>query len=233
MNILRHRLPRPVVEEVAKKRGIVLSPDQLQAFDFLNKEEKPVMLIKALAGTGKSTIATIIVEALYENKAPRDKNEAVVILGPSRQLRDEHTLDTHFITQADSSMAKDLCVKVLWLGREADQGLLPTWDQQMWAKVKTMLAKPIKNLKDRGCQGRGAGLLCVPELRTYNGGVLRSGVAGMNVERGRSTFVVARCKRRRSGWRGANVERGRSTFGVAGCELRTGAFYVRGGGART
>ena len=178
VNILRHRLPRPVVEEVAKKRRIVLSPDQQQAFEFLNKEEKPVMLIKALAGTGKSTIATIIVEALYENEAARDKNEAVVILGPSRQLRDEHTLDTHFITQADSSMAADLCVKVLWLGRESDQGLLPTWDQQMWAKVKTMLAEPIKNLKDRGCQGRGAGLLCVPELRTYNGGVLRSGWRG-------------------------------------------------------
>ena len=61
-NILKDKLPRHVVEEVARKRGVRLSPDQLRAFDFLNEEKKPVMLIKALAGTGKSTIATIIVE---------------------------------------------------------------------------------------------------------------------------------------------------------------------------
>ena len=135
------------------------------------------MLIKALAGTGKSTIATIILEALYEGKATRDKNEAVVILGPSRQLRDEHTLDAHFTSQQDSSVG-DLCTRVLWLGRESDQRLLPTWDKEMWRKVDEMLAEPLVELKDRGRQGRGAGVFCVPELRTYNGGVLRSGWRG-------------------------------------------------------
>ena len=62
-----------------------------------------MMLIKALAGTGKSTIATIIAEVCYETDAARDENEAVVILGPSRQLRGEHALDAHFTSQAGSS----------------------------------------------------------------------------------------------------------------------------------
>ena len=102
-NILKDNLPRHVVEEVARKRGITLSLDQLRAVEILNEEKKPVMLIKALAGTGKSTIATIIAEVCYETDAARDKNEAVVILGPSRQLRDEHALDAHFTSQARRS----------------------------------------------------------------------------------------------------------------------------------
>ena len=180
-NILKDKLPRHVVEEVARKRGITLSADQQLAFDFLNEQKEPVMLIKALAGTGKSTIATIIAEVCYETDAARDKNEAVVILGPSRQLRGEHALDAHFTSQAGSSTG-NLFTRVLWLGRESDQGLLPTWDQQVSAKVKALLADPIEKVKDRG---RKAG---------WEGPVLRSRVA--NVERGRSTFGVAGCERR-------------------------------------
>ena len=71
-----------MVEEVARKRGIRLLADQQRAFKFLNEEKKTVMMIKALAGTGKSTIATLIVEACYETDAARDENEAVVICGP-------------------------------------------------------------------------------------------------------------------------------------------------------
>ena len=70
-----------MVDEVARKRRITLSADQQLAFDFLNEQKEPVMLIKALAGTGKSTIATLIVEACYETGAARDEKEAVVILG--------------------------------------------------------------------------------------------------------------------------------------------------------
>ena len=110
------------------------------------------MLIKALSGTGKSTIATMIVEACYETDAARDENEAVVILGPSRQLRDEHALDAHFTSQAGSSTG-NVCTRVLWLGRESDQGLLATWDQQVWAEVDAILTEPIKRVKDRGRKG--------------------------------------------------------------------------------
>ena len=100
------------------------------------------MLIKALAGTGKSTIATIIVEACYETDAARDEKEAVVLLGPSRLLRDEHALGAHFTSQAGSSTG-DLCTSVLWLGRAPEQGQLGTWDQQAWAKVEAILADRI------------------------------------------------------------------------------------------
>ena len=161
-NSLKDKLPRRVVEEVARKRGIKLSPDQLRAVDFLNEEKKPVMLIKALAGTGKSTIATLITEVCYETDAARDENEAVVILGPSRLLRDEHALDAHFTSLAGST--GDLCTRVLWLGRESDQGLLATWEQQVWATVNVILADPIERVKDRG--RKAGGLCCVPELRT-------------------------------------------------------------------
>ena len=168
-----------LVDQVARKREITLSADHQRAFDFLNEQTEPVMLIKALAGTGKSTIATIIAEVCYETDAARDENEALVILGPSRQLRDEHALDAHFTSQAGSSTG-NLCTRVLWLGRESDQGLLPTWDQQVSAKVDAMLADPIERVKDRG--------------RKAGGAVLRSRVA--NVERARSTFGVEGCERR-------------------------------------
>ena len=168
-----------MVEEVAKNRGIRLSPDQLGAFDFLNEQKMPVMLIKALSGTGKSTIATMIVEACYETDAARDENGAVVILGPSRQLRDEHALGAHFTSQAGSSTG-DVCTRVLWLGRESDQGQLGTWDQQAWVKVEAILADRIERVKDRG--------------RKAGGAVLRSRVA--NAERARSTFGVEGCERR-------------------------------------
>ena len=121
------------------------------------------MLIKAVSGTGKSTIATMIVEACCETDAARDENEAVVILGPSRQLRDEHALDAHFTSQAGSSTG-DLLTRVLWLGRESDQGLLPTWDKQVWAKVDEILADPIEGVKDHG--RKAGGLFCIPALRT-------------------------------------------------------------------
>ena len=86
-----------------------------------------------------------------------------MILSPSRQLRDEHALDAYF-TSAGSSTG-NLCTRVLWLGRESDQGLLATWDQQVWAKVDAILADPIERVKDRGRKA-GGGLFCVPELRT-------------------------------------------------------------------
>ena len=133
-----------MVEEVARKRGITLSLNQLRAFEFLNEEKKPVMLIKALDGTGKSTIATIIAEVCYETDTARDENEAVVILGPSRQLRDEHALDAHF-----TSSTGNLFTIMLWLGRESDQGLLTPWNQQVWAEVEQIIADPIKRVKDR------------------------------------------------------------------------------------
>ena len=164
-NILKGKLPRHVVDDVAKNRRITLSPDQLGAFDFLNEQQMPVMLIKAMAGTGKSTLATIIVEACYETEAARQQKEAVVILSPSQQLRDEHALDTYFTSRAGSS-AGNLFSRVLWLGRESDQGLLSTWDQQVSAKVKALLADPIERVKDRGRKAGGGGLFCAPELRT-------------------------------------------------------------------
>ena len=148
-NIRKDKIPIRVVEEVARKRRIRLSADQLRAFDFLNEQKKPVMLIKALAGTGKSKLAAMIVEACYETDAARDEKDAVVILGPSRLLRGEHALDAHFTSQAGSSTG-DLCTRVLWLGRESDQGLLATWDQQVWAEVHAMLDGPIERVTDRG-----------------------------------------------------------------------------------
>ena len=161
------------MEQVARKRKLKLSADQQRVFDFLNEQTEPVMLIKALAGTGKSTIATLIVEACYETDAARDETEAVVILGPSRLLRDEHALGAHFTSQAGSSTG-DLCTRMLWLGRESDQGQLGTWDQQAWAKVEAILADRIERVKDRG--------------RKAGGPVLRSRVA--DVERGTGAFYA-------------------------------------------
>ena len=75
------------VQDIARKRGFEISPDQVGALSFTNTAQSPVLVIHALAGTGKSTVAGLIMEA-YIRQMPL--GEAVVILVPSRTLRDEH-----------------------------------------------------------------------------------------------------------------------------------------------
>ena len=77
------------VAEIAGMRGIKISPDQVDALAFTNTAQSPVLVIHALAGTGKSTVAGLIMEA-YTRQMPL--GEAIVILVPSRSFRDEHAV---------------------------------------------------------------------------------------------------------------------------------------------
>ena len=75
--------------EAANMRAATLSPDHNTVLRFINTSDSPVLVVPALAGTGKSTVAEIILES-YLRTMP--KGEAVVILVPSRTLRDAHAL---------------------------------------------------------------------------------------------------------------------------------------------
>ena len=61
-NALLGKLDAAVVVGITSARGITLSEDQVAALKFINTTRSPVLAITALAGTGKSTLAGIILE---------------------------------------------------------------------------------------------------------------------------------------------------------------------------
>ena len=73
----RGRVRRDIVQGIPHKQGINLSPDQENVLSFVNTAESPVLVIHALAGTGKSTVPGFILDA-YMQEMP-DK-EAVATL---------------------------------------------------------------------------------------------------------------------------------------------------------
>ena len=78
-----------------------------------------VLVAERAAGTGKSTLAGIVLDE-YLRDMPQ--GEAVVILVPSRTLRDEHALNAHLgVPQILGDVDKEpMCSRVLWLGRAAE-----------------------------------------------------------------------------------------------------------------
>ena len=141
-NVLHGKLTRRMMLEAASRRGITLSQDQEKVLSFLNAEDSPVLLVNALAGSGKSTIASLVVEVLLKHTT--DFTGAVAILVPSRQLRDESALAVDFcLSEGDrDNMSK----RVLWLGRDKT---IPSWEVQIDAMVTALLAGPITRVKDR------------------------------------------------------------------------------------
>jgi len=126
----------------------LLSQDQEKVLQFLNITKSPLLVIRALAGTGKSTLAGIVLD-VYLRDMPH--GEAVVILVPSRTLRDEHALNAHLgVPQILGDVGKGpMCSRVLWLGRAAEDAQIKTWEDEVFAATQHMLAKPLARLKER------------------------------------------------------------------------------------
>ena len=166
------------------------------------------MVITALAGTGKTTIAGVLLD-IYLRGMP--EGEAVVILVPSRTLRDEHVLNADHgaaqILGAVSERATGLgecarCSTVLWLGRPAQERMLEMWESEVFEATQVKLGEPLKRLKERwpvkqqlehvkhDSAGRsalrrgaanaehGAFCVCVRGGERRTGGVLRPRVGG-------------------------------------------------------
>ena len=81
---------------------------------------------------------------------------------PSRSLRDEHAvradigwgnlLDPETPTlagDAGSGLKEDLCTRIRWLRRQADDTFAEMWGTQVFNMTQTYLAKPLGRLKVR------------------------------------------------------------------------------------
>ena len=90
------------------------------------------------------------------------KGEAVAILVPSRTLRDDHALNADYgVGNAlDTALGKDksgtraappkanMCTRVMWLGRPADDNTSTMWDGQVFKLTQEALAEPLAELKE-------------------------------------------------------------------------------------
>ena len=159
VNLFEDKLSRELVESLAHSRGFQLSEDQGNALQYVNIFPKPVLVIHALAGTGKSTVAGLIMEA-YMRQMPH--GEAVVILVPSRSLRDEHAMraDTAWGRLLDANnpvlaggtepaQREDACTRILWLGRQADDNIAQEWGTQVFHMTQKALKEPLQALEVR------------------------------------------------------------------------------------
>ena len=87
-NMLRGRVhPVSVSTQAAlRRREVSLSQDQLQCLEKINESTNPHLSIQAYAGTGKTFLLSLLVEAAL--KAAEEWGGAVAIVTPSRRLRD-------------------------------------------------------------------------------------------------------------------------------------------------
>ena len=74
------------MQAVLRRRGIQLSHDQRRCMEISNASENSHLKIQAFAGTGKSLVLALLVEAALSVVCSR--TGAVVIVTPSRNLRD-------------------------------------------------------------------------------------------------------------------------------------------------
>ena len=137
-NVLKgHVAPdSPFMKGVLKRRRIHLSADQEQCMWSINGSDKPHLKIQAFAGTGKSLLLSLLVDAALTLDCP--KGCAVVIVTPSRNLRDAILQGPDF----KNSVFKedDLGPRVIWLGRPSDSvGALCSWEDRMWTLINDRL----------------------------------------------------------------------------------------------
>ena len=86
-NVFVDLLSDAAVKKMEEQRGVRLSEDQRVVLQKINTSSSGVQTFAAHAGTGKTVLSGLLLEAL----APltRDGNSSVLILTPSRSLRDE------------------------------------------------------------------------------------------------------------------------------------------------
>ena len=129
----------------------------MAVLEFLNTTSSPLLVITALAGTGKTTQAGIILDVYVRQMPP---GEAVVILVPSRTLRDKHALNADLgVAQilgdvgkggtAPPDLGRPMCSRVLLLGRAAEDAQIKMWEDQVFEATQRELAGPLARLKER------------------------------------------------------------------------------------
>ena len=137
-NVLKDRVDpdSTFMKDVLKKRGIHLSEDQKACMRKINSSNNPHLKIQAYAGTGKSLLLSLLVEAALKLDCPQAW--AVVIVTPSRNLRDAILQGPDFKSSVFTDA--ELGPRVIWLGRPSDSvGALCSWEERMWILINEQL----------------------------------------------------------------------------------------------
>ena len=87
MNVIKDVLHPTAVQTFEKKRRITLLDDQRLLMQLINASGNSIISVPSLAGTGKTTLMTVLLELLLPRWA--GTTLAATIIVPSRSLRDE------------------------------------------------------------------------------------------------------------------------------------------------
>ena len=111
MNTLGGLLTPDIIRTFQDNHRIKLDDEQLNILEKINVSKSPLFCIKPLAGVGKTVVARAILFALLTSFEKTTTTDAVVLLLPSRELRED------LVRELLLSLAKSNNEAVLWLGR--------------------------------------------------------------------------------------------------------------------
>ena len=132
------------MRRILHQRSMQLSPDQRSCLQFINNEVNPVLSIQAFAGTGKTKVVALLIQVAKQDICRED--EAVVLLTPSRHLRDSFLQSPDFVNYVFP--AEDMAREVTWLGRQSESpGALCSWEDTVRQMVDKTLSQEIWNLQ--------------------------------------------------------------------------------------
>ena len=142
-NLLRGKLPPELVKEICDSRvpPFVPSIDQLDVFDTVKTTRKHIFAIDSLAGTGKTAVLSVLIEALLKQYSHVPKR-VILILQPSKNLRDEAVRETMAFLPKE-----DIAGNVFWLGREAENPSVELWEAKLEELVKGKMAPELEQLR--------------------------------------------------------------------------------------
>ena len=129
MNVLKGKVhpSNEFMKVVLDRRGIHLSDDQKRCMETVDNSDNSQLKIQAFAGTGKSLVLSLLVEAAIEDINPSDS--AVAIVTPSRNLRDSILQSPDFLGNVFTG--DDLGPHVVWLGRPSETRSSMCWEDKM------------------------------------------------------------------------------------------------------
>ena len=86
-------LSNDVIASYEQLSGITLDSQQRGILESMNKSTKPLYLIRALAGVGKTALAHCILHAFINKSVGHEPRTLALLTVPTRELREEVLLD--------------------------------------------------------------------------------------------------------------------------------------------
>ena len=124
-------------DDLSRRRGFSLDVEQKNVCLALNQADVPLFFINALAGVGKTALLNSILYAAtlsYQANSPEDDDKVLLVLLPSRELREDLARD---IIGNDVFSQQE----ILWLGRPPTGSALGMWDELLQDRLKEIQAE--------------------------------------------------------------------------------------------